>query len=122
MSATDTIIRAFHEVAVVASDDRAAENAAHAIAHALRAALPPSHADANLILESAYLYVRSVRLAEKARVFLADCKWQSLDIQPLRDSAAILRAAEASRERILRKAIDDLCNGVVRLDPVPTSA
>ena len=117
MKTATTITRCFHEIAVNAADDAAAQRTAHSVAHAIRAALPPTR-DTGLPVSfccAVQDFVAAVRLNEQYRALKATST--TLDLPVTNDAThAIVRAAETDAESNLVRAVEDLVGMIVRID------
>lgn len=117
MKTAETIARCFHEIAVNAADDAAAQRTAHSVAHAFRAALPVTRDGG---LPAAFCcavqdFVAAVRLNEQYRALKN--LGTSLDLPVTNDAThAIVRVAETDAEANLVRAVEDLVGGIVRID------
>ena len=104
-----TVIRAFHDLAINAKDDAAAERCAQQMVSVIRSLLP-SRDWTNELDCAANTYVRAVRLSEDARVLHRECRVRSVNVPltHLSVTAGILGDAEVSAEDELAKAIKSL--------------
>lgn len=105
-----TIIRALHDLAVLAKDDSSAERAAQWVVACVRSSLPPNPEWTNDFDCAADTYVRAVRMSESARVLYRECRVRSIDVplSHVNATATHLQDAEALAEDELAKAIKAL--------------